>query len=132
MTLKEDYDFTAQHLHTYKKVCRVNRLLIWAEHWDNAGGAVTVRNKTTEKRNIKRLRLKWPGVFGNSGRGGGGVEVGMRWDLRDTSIGGTRDFVPDPRDSGKSFDKSKYSSYAWEKAQEEAEVSACVCARVCA
>ena len=58
MTLKEDYDFTAQHLQTHGKVCRVNRLLIHAEHRTNEGGAVTVRNVKTELANIKHLRTK--------------------------------------------------------------------------
>ena len=32
MTLKEDYDFTAAHLHTHGAVMRVNRLLMKALH----------------------------------------------------------------------------------------------------
>ena len=39
MTLKEDYDFTAQHLHTYGQIARLNRVFVKAKHYTNAGGA---------------------------------------------------------------------------------------------
>ena len=63
MTLKEDYDFTAQHLHTYGQIARLNRVFVKAKHYTNAGGAVAVRNDEREQYNIKILRRKWPGVF---------------------------------------------------------------------
>ena len=67
MKLKENYDFTCAQLKEYGLVvCRFNRLLLHAEHYTNAGGAVDVRNRKEEKRNIKILRRKWPGVFLNS------------------------------------------------------------------
>jgi hypothetical protein len=85
MTLKEDYDFTAQHLHQHGRICRVNRIAMKAEHYTNAGGAVAVRNAEREQQNIAILRRKWPGVFGNQKREN---EVMMRWDWRDVSLGG--------------------------------------------
>ena len=63
MTLKEDYDFTCTHLREHGKVLRWNRLLMTVKHYDNAGGAVSVRNATLEMANIKILQDKWPGVF---------------------------------------------------------------------
>jgi len=61
--LKEDYDFTAQHLRTHGLVCRLNRLEVEAEHYTNGGGAVAYRDPMTEKKNIDRIMRKWPGAF---------------------------------------------------------------------
>eukprot|EP00939_MAST-03C_sp_MAST-3C-sp1_P000762 g762.t1 len=63
MTLKEDYDFTAQHLDTYGVAIRSNRVFVKALHYKNSGGAVAVRSNKSEQRNINILRTKWPGVF---------------------------------------------------------------------
>ncbi len=101
MRLKEDYDFTCSQLRAYGKVCRFNRLLLHAEHYVNAGGAVDVRNRKEEKRNIKILRRKWPGVFLNSPRGD--TEVRLYWDKRDRSLGGSRWFFPDPKKPGRAL-----------------------------
>jgi len=98
MTLKEDYDYTCSHLKTYGTVCRFNRLILHADHYCNAGGAVAVRNVTTEKRNIKILRDKWPGVFWNSRRGA--TEVLLRWEGRDVSLGGASFFFENPKHKG--------------------------------
>ncbi|KAJ1459926.1 hypothetical protein M885DRAFT_510377 [Pelagophyceae sp. CCMP2097] len=91
MTLKEDYMFTAFHLQKYGVVARCCRLIMYALHYTNVGGAVDVRTDASEAFNIRRLRKTWPGVFINSPRGPS--EVVMRWELRDVSIGGTRDFL---------------------------------------
>lgn len=93
MTLKEDYDFTCAHLHEYGAVCRVNRILIEAEHYVNKGGAVDTRNARTEKKNIAILRKKWPGVMLNSPRGP--TEVRLYWDKRDVTLGGYRNVLTD-------------------------------------
>ena len=90
LTLKEDYDFTCQHIHLYGRVARCNRLTLLAEHYVNEGGAVSIRNATEEKKNIKRLRSKWPGVFLGSPRGDS--EVRLIWDKRDVVLGGNRVF----------------------------------------
>lgn len=76
MTLKEDYDFTCQHLHTHGQVCRINRIFVGAEHYTNKGGAVAVRTTEREAANIAHLRAKWPGVFINQKREN---EVILRW-----------------------------------------------------
>eukprot|EP00940_MAST-03C_sp_MAST-3C-sp2_P001969 g1969.t1 len=81
MTLKEDYDFTAQHLSTYGVVMRSNRVFVKARHYKNAGGAVAVRNDETEQRNISILKRKWPGVFRDHKRRGAN-EVRMDWRSR--------------------------------------------------
>ena len=58
-TLKEDYDYTAQHLEKFGKVARCNRILPTFSHRTNAGGAVAYRTEAEEQRNIARLRAKW-------------------------------------------------------------------------
>eukprot|EP00397_Hematodinium_sp_SG-2012_P003896 GEMP01003906.1.p1 GENE.GEMP01003906.1~~GEMP01003906.1.p1 ORF type:complete len:581 (+),score=134.63 GEMP01003906.1:37-1779(+) len=71
MSLKEDYDYTASHLQKYGKVCRVNQILIQAEHRENTGGAVFYRSRSLELAHIQYLKAKWPGVFyENFGRQG--------------------------------------------------------------
>ena len=59
MTLKEDYDYTLQHIATYGGVMRSNDLLAEYKHYSNEGGAVTVRNSDNEQRNIVYLKAKW-------------------------------------------------------------------------
>ena len=94
MTLKEDYDLTAQHLHTYGKTVRSNRVVIRAAHYTNAGGAVADRTTVKEQYNIAVLRHKWPGVFPQHTTRGEN-EVNMRWSQRSRLLGGTKD-VPRP------------------------------------
>ena len=112
MKLKEDYDFTCAHLKAYGKVCRFNRILLHAQHYVNAGGAVDVRNHTEEKRNIQILRRKWPGVFLNSPRGD--TEVRLRWDMRDRTLGGTRWYFPDPKQPGRALGQKHAERLAFE------------------
>lgn len=59
-SLKEDYDYTLQHLSTYGAVARRDDLLLSFLHRTNAGGAVAVRTSELEKENIRRLKTKWP------------------------------------------------------------------------
>jgi hypothetical protein len=69
MCLKEDYDFTANHIATYGRVCRLNRLFVKAIHYSNEGGAVADRNAKKEDRMIAHLRKKWgEKVFTNQRR----------------------------------------------------------------
>ena len=60
MVLKEDYEFTAQHLDKHGKVARLNRIMIRADHYTNKGGAVQRRTPALEKKMIKILLKKWP------------------------------------------------------------------------
>lgn len=61
LRLKEDYDFTLQHLATYGLVCRCDWLLLTFRHRTNAGGAVTVRTPEAEQQAIALLLEKWGG-----------------------------------------------------------------------
>lgn len=63
MTLKEDYDYTMQHINLYGSVLRANGILPVFKHRTNAGGAVTVRTPEEEQKNIAILKCKWPGCF---------------------------------------------------------------------
>lgn len=79
MTLKEDYDYTCQHIREYGLVARRDDLLATYRHRDNAGGAVEYRDSERELENIRHLMRKWPGVFRFNPKRRG--EVLMRWPL---------------------------------------------------
>lgn len=61
--LKEDYDYTAQHLAAYGRVARCDFVLPRFAHRTNKGGAVAYRTGEREEAAIRRLNEKWPGVF---------------------------------------------------------------------
>tara|TARA_R100001443_G_C3356222_1_gene178001 strand:+ start:699 stop:1379 length:681 start_codon:yes stop_codon:yes gene_type:complete len=58
LTLKEDYDYTLQHIRK-NKVLRYQKYLFTFEHYSNKGGAVDVRDDKEEQRNIRILKSKW-------------------------------------------------------------------------
>ncbi len=60
MRLKEDYDYTCQHLERYGRVARVNGVLASFAHRTNKGGAVDVRTEALEQEMINRLKARWP------------------------------------------------------------------------
>jgi hypothetical protein len=59
LTLKEDYDYTLQHLSKYKNCFRYQKYLFEFEHYKNKGGAVDYRTEQEEQKNIKILFAKW-------------------------------------------------------------------------
>jgi hypothetical protein len=59
LTLKEDYDYTLQHLYKYKNCFRYQKYLFEFEHYKNKGGAVDYRTEKEEQKNIKILFAKW-------------------------------------------------------------------------
>lgn len=75
--LKEDYDYTCQHLAYYGKVARVDSLMAEFSHRTNAGGAVAARTPLLEQEMIHRLQQRWPGVFQPNPKRQD--EVIMRW-----------------------------------------------------
>ena len=94
MTLKEDYDLTAQHLLAYGRVARHNRVAVEAKHYSNSGGAVALRgefSKTVpnlrEQYNIDILKHKWPGAIKKHALRGVN-EVLFDWSMRSTVLGG--------------------------------------------
>jgi len=58
LTLKEDYDFTLQHIQK-AKVLRYQKYLFSFQHYSNKGGAVDIRNDKEELKNIMILKSKW-------------------------------------------------------------------------
>jgi hypothetical protein len=59
LTLKEDYDYTLQHLNKYQNSFRYQKYLFEFEHYKNKGGAVDYRTEQEEQKNIKILFAKW-------------------------------------------------------------------------
>jgi hypothetical protein len=60
LPLKEDYDYTCQHLATYGQVARLDFILANFKHRSNKGGAVDYRTAALEQEAISILRRKWP------------------------------------------------------------------------
>lgn len=59
LRLKEDYDYTLQHLDRYGVVARCDNMLVTFVHRSNPGGAVDVRTPALEQATIAQLREKW-------------------------------------------------------------------------
>jgi len=59
MTLKEDYDYTLQHIQRYGGALRCNQILAKFKHYGNYGGVVDYRTPEEEQRNITYLKQKW-------------------------------------------------------------------------
>ena len=68
MTLKEDYDYTLQHIKKFGGVCRLNYILPTFVHRVNKGGAVAIRNTETERKNINYLKQKWGNIIKDNPR----------------------------------------------------------------
>lgn len=60
MRVKEDYDFTCQHIARYGGALRVNRLLPTFTYKTNSGGCQDTRTEGVERAAIERLMQKWP------------------------------------------------------------------------
>jgi predicted dienelactone hydrolase len=59
LKLKEDYDYTAQHIALHGVVARCDFIFASFKHRTNAGGAVAYRTPEVEQESIKRLQDKW-------------------------------------------------------------------------
>lgn len=59
LKLKEDYDYTLQHIKHFGNVLRYQSALATFEHYTNKGGAVDYRNSQNEQNAIKYLHNKW-------------------------------------------------------------------------
>lgn len=57
--LKEDYDFTLQHIKNNGGVVRWHKYILNFKHYTNEGGVVSYRNKEREKESIDYLISKW-------------------------------------------------------------------------
>jgi hypothetical protein len=83
LTLKEDYDFSCQHIRAHGSVYRCDRLTLAVKHYSNSGGAVAVRNDAEEKKNIAKLFAKWPRALRKHPKRRN--EVVMRWPSDDNA-----------------------------------------------
>lgn len=63
LRLKEDYDYTVQHIKKFGGVMRLDTILATFSHYSNKGGAVAIRNTELEQQTIKYLMKKHPGFF---------------------------------------------------------------------
>ena len=68
LRLKEDYDFTLQHLREYRAVARCNAILGHFAHRTNKGGACAYRTEELEQAAIAVLKTKWPGMVKDNPR----------------------------------------------------------------
>lgn len=74
---KEDYDYTCQHLDTYGRVCRANRLLGNFKHNEKRGGWANYRSLEEQRLLSLALVERWhPHVVHNPRRDG---EVLIKW-----------------------------------------------------
>jgi len=68
MRLKEDYDYTLQHIRKYGLVARANDVLATFVHRSNPGGACDYRTERLEQQMIAYLKGKWPGLIRDNPR----------------------------------------------------------------
>jgi len=76
LRLKEDYDYTAQHLAQFGAISRCNSILPEFQHRSNTGGAVDYRTAELEQEAIAYLMQKWPNQFKKGNRPN---EIVLNW-----------------------------------------------------
>jgi hypothetical protein len=59
MSGKDDFDFSLQVLHKYKKLLRLNKFCYVCKHTTNEGGWVSKRSKEREIKDCKAIMEKW-------------------------------------------------------------------------
>lgn len=59
MDLKEDYDISIQALNKYRKILRVNKYAVNADHKENKGGCVSYRTMEKERAACEAIERKW-------------------------------------------------------------------------
>ena len=57
--LKEDYDYTLQHIQKYGGVARCDSIIAKFKHRVNIGGVVDIRTPEIEQKSIRLLKKKW-------------------------------------------------------------------------
>jgi hypothetical protein len=82
-SLKEDYDYTLQHLMQYGIVARCDSILASFIHRTNAGGAASIRTPQREDTNIALLKHKWKQCIADHPRAE--HEVLLKWRKPDIS-----------------------------------------------
>lgn len=79
MRLKEDYDFTLNHLKKYGKVLRVDNILAEFMHRSNKGGAVSYRTSQMENESIAYLKKKWGKAIRENPRRKDEILINTKW-----------------------------------------------------
>lgn len=59
LPIKEDYDYSLQHIHRYGGVIRANKYGVSVPHLINAGGCSEYRSKRMEFDVLKKMQKKW-------------------------------------------------------------------------
>jgi len=59
LRLKEDYDYTCQHIFKFGEVARLDWIIAGFKHRSNEGGAVSYRTAELEQQAIAVLKKKW-------------------------------------------------------------------------
>ena len=59
LLLKEDYDFTLQHVKKFRRTLRIDKLWVDAKHYAKSGGCTEYRNDILEGAAVSRLKEKW-------------------------------------------------------------------------
>lgn len=59
LKLKEDYDFTLNHIKCFGRAVRIDNILAEFAHRTNSGGAVSYRTEELEQASIRYLKKKW-------------------------------------------------------------------------
>jgi hypothetical protein len=78
LKLKEDYDFTLQHIVSHGCVARCDAILATFLHRGNKGGAVDFRTPQREQDAISLLQEKWPGCFHENPRRPNEIVMSLR------------------------------------------------------
>lgn len=78
LRLKEDYDFTLQHIERYGGVVRADAVLAAFLHRRNAGGAVDYRTNELEQASIRYLVGKWGNLVRRNGARRNEVVLNLR------------------------------------------------------
>ena len=78
MRLKEDYDYTLQHLAANGRVARLDWILPEYQHYTNEGGAVAYRSPDEEQKAIAHLKEKWGPVIADNPKRPN--EILLKWD----------------------------------------------------
>lgn len=68
LKLKEDYDYTLQHITSHGCVARCDDVLAHFVHRSNPGGAVEYRTAEREQQAIAYLKAKWPQFIADNPR----------------------------------------------------------------
>eukprot|EP00438_Fugacium_kawagutii_P027920 Skav223732 [mRNA] locus=scaffold424:50002:51367:- [translate_table: standard] len=77
LPIREDYDFTCQHISRFGGVVRCNRLHVLVRHYQDGG--CSENRAEREKRSVSYLQKKWPGIFRRNTNKSLEDEIILKW-----------------------------------------------------